>query len=308
MKEIKFLMISTLIFSLMSCKSEDRKSDAYGNFEATTISVSAEMPGKIIYLNVDEGQFLKKDEIAAVVDTSLLYKQKEILFASIKAVKSKRQNSAAEVNVLQEQKKHLLNEKARLNKLLAGNAATQKQIDDLNAQIRVLDKKIIAVKQKVRDVNYGILNQSDPLKAQIDQVNEKIKKSIIKNPINGQVLSVYKELSEVAVPGMPIYKIADLSKMKLKAYVSGAQLPHIKLNQEVKVLIDEDKSKNTSLKGKISWISSKAEFTPKTIQTKEERVNQVYAIKIEVKNDGSIKIGMPGEVIFGNINAQTEHR
>jgi len=293
-------MISTFIFSLVSCESVEKKSDAYGNFEATTVTVSSEMPGKIIYLNVDEGQVLKKGDIVAVVDTTLLSKQKEVLLASIKAVKSKIQHSGAEVAVLQEQKKHLLNEKVRLNKLFAGNAATQKQIDDLNAQIRVLDKRIIAVKQKVRDVNYGISNQSAPFKAQISQLNEKIKKSTIKNPIDGQVLSVYKELSEVTAPGMPIYKIADLSKMELKAYISGAQLPHIKLNQEVKVLIDEDKTTNKTLKGRITWISSKAEFTPKTIQTKEERVNQVYAIKIEVKNNGEIKIGMPGEVLFGN--------
>ena len=281
-------MISTFIFSLVSCESVEKKSDAYGNFEATTVTVSSEMPGKIIYLNVDEGQVLKKGDIVAVVDTTLLSKQKEVLLASIKAVKSKIQHSGAEVAVLQEQKKHLLNEKVRLNKLFAGNAATQKQIDDLNAQIRVLDKRIIAVKQKVRDVNYGISNQSAPFKAQISQLNEKIKKSTIKNPIDGQVLSVYKELSEVTAPGMPIYKIADLSKMELKAYISGAQLPHIKLNQEVKVLIDEDKTTNKTFKGKITWISSKAEFTPKTIQTKEERVNQVYAIKIEVKNNGEI--------------------
>ncbi len=297
-------MISTFIFSLVSCESVEKKSDAYGNFEATTVTVSSEMPGKIIYLNVDEGQVLKKGDIVAVVDTTLLSKQKEVLLASIKAVKSKIQHSGAEVAVLQEQKKHLLNEKVRLNKLFAGNAATQKQIDDLNAQIRVLDKRIIAVKQKVRDVNYGISNQSAPFKAQINQLNEKIKKSIIKNPIDGQVLSVYKELSEVTAPGMPIYKIADLSKMELKAYISGAQLPHIKLNQEVKVLIDEDKTTNKTLKGRITWISSKAEFTPKTIQTKEERVNQVYAIKIEVKNNGEIKIGMPGEVLFGNDKEQ----
>jgi len=298
MKNIKYLVIIMMALSVFSCESIEKRSDAYGNFEATTITVSSEMPGKFIFLNISEGQLLKKGEIIGVIDTTLLNKQKDVLYASIKAVRSKRQNASAEVDVFHEQKQHLLSEQVRLKKLFEGNAATQKQIDDLNAQIRVLDKKIIAIKQKVKDVNYGISSQSSPLKAQIEQINERIKKSIIKNPIDGQVLSVYKELSEVTSPGMPIYKIANLSKMELKAYISGAQLPHLKLNQEVKVLIDEDEKSNKSLNGKVIWISSKAEFTPKTIQTKEERVNQVYAIKVEVENDGSIKIGMPGEIMF----------
>ncbi len=308
MKKINYLLVAILALGLISCETTEKKSDAYGNFEATTVNVSSEMPGKILFFDIEEGDILKKAQVVAIIDTTLLHKQKEVLYASIKAIRAKRQHSGAEVDVLLEQKKHLLSEQIRLKKLLAGNAATQKQIDDLNAQIRILDKKIVAVKQKVRDANTGISSQSEPLKAQIEQINEQIKKSIITNPIDGQVLSVYKQPSEITASGMPLYKIADLSKMELKAYISGAQLPHIKLNQEVTVLIDEGKKSNKSMRGKVTWISSKAEFTPKTIQTKEERVNQVYAIKIEVENYGSIKIGMPGEVVFNNTNKEENNK
>jgi HlyD family secretion protein len=136
------------------------------------------------------------------------------------------------------------------------------------------------------------------MQVQIEQVQEAITKCRIKNPVDGTVLVKFAEKGEVAAPGKPLYKIADLSTMKLKVYISGDQLPQIKIGQEVEVQIDKTKKENTRLNGKISWISSTAEFTPKTIQTKDERVNLVYAVKILVPNDGSIKIGMPGEVNF----------
>lgn len=298
MIKLKLALIVVSIFSIFSCDSTENSSDAYGNFEAIEIMVSSEMPGKIISYSVEEGQVLKKGGIVAVIDTILLNKQKDLINASIHAVKSKRQNAKPEIDVLIEQKSHLLSERKRLVKLFEGNAATQKQIDDLDAQIRVLDKKSIAIKQKIKDVNFGVSSQTAPLKAQMEQVKEQIIKSKVVNPIDGQVLSVYKRQGEVIAPGLPLYKIADLSTINLKAYISGVQLPHIKLNQEVTVLIDEDKESNRSLKGTVIWISDKSEFTPKTIQTKEERVIQVYAIKVKVVNDGSIKIGMPGEIVF----------
>lgn len=298
MINFKYIFSLVMILSIISCGSNEDGSDAYGNFEATEIMVSSEMPGKIISYSVEEGQTLKKGEIVALIDTVLLDKQKDLIKASIQAVKSKRQNSKPDIDVIVEQKSHLLSERKRLVKLFEGNAATQKQIDDLDAQIRVLDKKIIAVKNKTKDVNFSISSQTAPLDAQMEQVKEQILKSKVVNPIDGQVLSVYKRQGEVTAPGLPLYKIADLSTINLKAYVSGLQLPKIKLNQEVTVLIDESKDTNKSLKGNIIWISDKAEFTPKTIQTKEERVIQVYAIKVKVVNDGSIKIGMPGEIVF----------
>jgi len=274
------------------------KSDAYGNFEATEVTVSSEMPGKLILLNIDEGQELKKGDIIGQIDTVLLLKQKNVIIANIAALDSKIQNHEPEIAVLLEQKSYLLNEKKRLKNLMEGNAATQKQMDDIESQINLTDKKISATKVKYSELNRGVLAQKSPLSEQIKQIDEQIRKSKLINPIDGQVLSVFKRESEVVAAGLPIYKIADLSSLDLKAYISGAQLPHIKLNQEVEVLIDQDEKTNKSINGVVTWISGKAEFTPKTIQTKEERVNQVYAIKIKVKNDGSLKIGMPGEVRF----------
>ena len=298
MKILSYLTLTISIFLFISCRNNDVKSDAYGNFEATEVTVSSEMPGKLIQLNIDEGQELKKGDIIGQIDTVLLLKQKNVIIANIAALDSKIQNQEPEIAVLLEQKSYLLNEKKRLKNLMEGNAATQKQMDDIESQINLTDKKISATKVKYSELNRGVLAQKSPLSEQIKQIDEQIRKSKLINPIDGQVLSVFKRESEVVAAGLPIYKIADLSSLDLKAYISGAQLPHIKLNQEVEVLIDQDEKTNKSINGVVTWISGKAEFTPKTIQTKEERVNQVYAIKIKVKNDGSLKIGMPGEVRF----------
>ncbi|MGE5356738.1 MAG: HlyD family secretion protein [Deltaproteobacteria bacterium] len=306
MKILSYLSLTILMFFVISCSNNDVKSDAYGNFEATEVTVSSEMPGKLIFLDVEEGQELKKGDIIGQIDTVLLLKQKNVIIANIAALDSKIQNQEPEIAVLLEQKSYLQNEKKRLKNLIEGNAATQKQMDDIESQINLTDKKISATKVKYSELNRGVLAQKSPMSEQIKQIDEQIRKSKLINPIDGQVLSVFKRESEVVAAGLPIYKIADLSSLDLKAYISGAQLPHIKLNQEVEVLIDQDEKTNKSMNGVITWISGKAEFTPKTIQTKEERVNQVYAIKIKVKNDGSLKIGMPGEVRFKSASDSAE--
>lgn len=298
MSKIKIILSIAIVSWFFACDDSENASDAYGNFEAKEYFVSSEIPGKLIYYGVQEGEYIKKGDTVAVIDTVLLNRQKDFLNASINAAKSKKQNAQPEIDVISEQKKHLQSERARLVKLLAGNAATQKQIDDLDAKIRVLDKQKIAIKSKVNDINRSINSSIKPFKMQLEQINEKISKSIITNTIDGQVLFSFKNQGEIVNIGMPLYKIANLEVMELKAYISGDQLPHVKLGQQVKVLIDENKQDNRALEGVVSWISGEAEFTPKTIQTKEERVNQVYAIKVKVKNDGSIKIGMPGEVVF----------
>ena len=305
MKILKFLVAIITTISIFSCSDNNNTSDAYGNFEATEILVSSEMPGKLIKLDVEEGMMLKKGQFAGIIDTILLEKQKNVLKASIKAVSSKTQDQKPEIDILSEQKSYLDQELKRLKNLMAGGAATQKQVDDINSQIEVLRKKITATKSKYSEMNRGVLAQREPLEEQLKQVQEQIQKSKIVNPVNGHVLSVYKRAGEVTGAGMPIYKIADLSSLNLKAYISGVQLPHIKLNQKVKVLIDDTKNSNKTLDGEIIWISDKAEFTPKTIQTKEERVSQVYAIKVKVNNEnGVLKIGMPGEVVFNTGEAK----
>ena len=200
----------------------------------------------------------------------------------------------AQIDVLNEQKKNIEVEKERVEKLLKDGAATQKQLDDITGGINVINSQMNSIKTQ----NSTVLSELEVLNVQIDQINDQIKKSYIKSPINGTVVEKYIEESEVATPGKNLFKIADLNKIELKAYVSGDQIGAIKLGQKVKVIFDKNKDENTETEGIVSCIASQAEFTPKIIQTKEERVNLVYAVKISVMNDGSIKIGMPGEVVF----------
>jgi HlyD family secretion protein len=243
---------------------------------------------------VDEGSQPDSGMIVALVDTTDLYLKKLQLQSQKKAVSVKRSNIESQIAVQQQQKANLAVEKNRVTKLIAGKAATQKQLDDINGAIDLVDTQILLIQSQ----NAGITEEMEVIDRQIAQVNESIHKCYIRNPVKGTVLSKYAETGEIAAPGRALYKIADLSVMELKVYVSGTQLPGIKQGQQVEVLIDADKKTNRKLSGVVSWISPKAEFTPKIIQTKEERVNLVYGVKIRVSNDGSLKIAMPAEVNF----------
>jgi HlyD family secretion protein len=286
------IMIALVWFS--SCKNNNNLSDAYGNFEAVQVTVSSESAGKIHYLNVEEGSLPDSGIVVALVDTTDLYLKKLQLQSQKKAISVKRSNVESQKAVQQQQKANLLVEKNRVIKLITDKAATPKQLDDLIGAIDLIDKQVISIQTQ----NAGITEEMEVIDRQIAQVNESIHKCYIRNPVKGTVLSKYAEAGEIAAPGRALYKIADLSVMELKVYVSGTQLPGIKQGQQVEVLIDSDKKTNRKLSGVVSWISPKAEFTPKIIQTKEERVNLVYGIKIRVPNDGSLKIAMPAEVNF----------
>lgn len=290
-KLIWIILISTLA---IACNNNDNKADAYGNFEATEVMVSSLAQGEILSLTIKEGQQLDADIIVGLIDTVDLSLKKRQLQRGKDAVYTGLVTINAQQDVLLQQKKNLLVDKARVDKLYKDGAATQKQRDDINGALDLLEAQIISANsQKDR-----IMAEAETIEAQIDQVMEGLQKCRINNPTNGTILIKYAEAGEVAVMGKPLYKIADLRQMELKVYVSGIQLPHIKLGQEVEVQIDNTKKENSSMKGQITWISSTAEFTPKTIQTKDERVNLVYAVKIRVANDGSVKIGMPGQVNF----------
>ncbi|MHC1706784.1 MAG: HlyD family secretion protein [Bacteroidales bacterium] len=279
---------------LASCSGKNDTSDAYGTFEAAEVTISSEIPGKILMLTAEEGLELKAGQEVALIDTIDLQLKKSALQAQLRSLSVKLEGFNAQLAIQQQQKENLQVEKNRLDKLFADKAATARQLDDMDGSLKLIEKQMMAT----RIQKEGVINEQDALQQQIAQVSENIKKCHILNPVNGTVLAKYMEPSEITSPGKPLYKIADLSEMEIRVYVSGAQLPHIKLGQETEVLIDEDKNSNRSLSGKVSWISSTAEFTPKIIQTKEERVNLVYAVKVRVKNDGSLKIAMPGEVNF----------
>lgn len=288
------LSILLILTWLSSCKNDNNLSDAYGNFEAVQVTVSAESAGKIHFLRVEEGSQPDSGAIVAVIDTTDLYLKKLQLQAQKQSVAVRKSSIESQVAVQQQQKANLLVEKNRLTRLIADKAATPKQLDDVNGAIDLVDKQVENINTQFAGVN----DEINVIDRQIAQVNESIRKCYVRNPVKGTVLSKYAEAGEVAAPGRALYKIADLSVMELKVYISGTQLPAIKEGQQVEVLIDKDAKTNRKLTGVVSWISPKAEFTPKIIQTKEERVNLVYGVKIRVPNDGSLKIAMPAEVNF----------
>ena len=295
---MKYLSIIIIGIVLASCQTDTKKADAYGNFEATEIIISAESNGKIKAFELEEGQQLKVNQQVGYIDTTQLYLKKLQLKAAISAVSSKVQSDWEQIDVLNEQKNNVLREQKRVINLIKDEAATQKQLDDISGQILVINKQITALKTRIARQNKGILSEILPIRKQIEQLNDQLKKAKIINPIQGTVLTKFAEKYEVANFGKPLYKIADLSEMNLRAYISGKQLSSVKIGNKATVSIDTQNGEMKNYEGSISWISEKAEFTPKIIQTKEERVHLVYAIKIAVKNDGAIKIGMPAEANF----------
>lgn len=292
---MKTLILCTLtLFIVCSCKNNGKISDAYGNFEVREILISSESSGMLLLFKPEEGMNLKSSEIVAIVDTIQLYLKLKQLYVQKTNSTAKTEGINATVLVQEQQQKNLLKEKDRFEKLVKDEAVPSKQLDDINDQIDVINQQINSTKTQLNLVK----SEAASTDVQIEQVKDQIARCKIKNPIEGTVLETYVEQSELISAGRNLYKIADLENMELRVYVSGDQLPKLKIGQKVNVLIDRDKEQNTTLDGEVSWVSQTAEFTPKIIQTKEERVNLVYAVKIKVKNDGSIKIGMPGEVVF----------
>ncbi len=294
MKTKTFFAIFILAIALASCNNKSEKADAYGNFEADETVISAEVNGKLLAFNLDEGDQLKSGDNLGQVDTVQLYYQKRQLISKKTAIEANFSNIVSQVAVIEEQIITLEKEKARVEKLLESKAATQKQLDDITGQLNVLNKQKASVKAQ----NSSIFAEIDAVNQNIAQLNDMLRRATIINPVNGTVLEKYTEQFEIVSAGKPLYKIANLDELILRAYVSGSQLDDIKIGQKVKVEIDKDADSNHSYEGTIVWVASEAEFTPKVIQTKEERVNLVYAVKIRVVNDGKIKIGMPGEVRF----------
>ncbi len=307
----KIAIIFTLVF-FVSCKDSKNDFDASGTFEAVETIVSAEANGKILQFNVEEGQHLSKDSMVGYIDPVNIVLQKEQVTSSINALQKKTLDVGPQVKLLHQQLsvqrsqlENLQHEQGRIENLLKSDAATPKQLDDMNAQIDVVKKQIAVTQQQINvqennvsTQNRSILSEGDPLKKRAEQLQYQEDKTKIINPVAGVVLTKYAEEFEVTAPGKPLYKIADLSTIILRAYITGDQFASIKLNQSLKVLVDDGTGKYKQYTGTVEWLSDKAEFTPKTIQTKDERANLVYAIKIRVKNDGYLKIGMYGEVKF----------
>lgn len=286
-KTLALLTIATLF----SCNKNNDKADGYGNFEATEITISSEANGKIDFLKVEEGETIEPQTQVGLVDTLQLYFAKQQLIASKSTIASKSANVLSQKSVLQEQLKTAKLESNRIHNMFAENAATKRQVDEIDGKVKVIEEQI----KSVGTQNAPIANDVKSVDVQIEKINDQITKSKIINPVKGTVLAKYAEPNEVTAFGKPLYKIADISEMTLRVYISEKQLAAVKVGQKVTVKIDgTDEMK--SYAGTISWIAAQAEFTPKVIQTKEERINLVYAVKVKVKNDGSLKIGMPAEM------------
>jgi HlyD family secretion protein len=287
------LIITTLAF-LTSCNDKTQQADAFGSFEATEVVVSSETSGRILRFDVTEGSDIEKGSSLALIDTAIFHLQKAEIDAGMKGIKTRLASINAQNDILRQQIENLKINIARIENMLKDDAATKKQYDDLTGQAAVLEKQIAANNTQKASVA-AELAVFESKKATL---NEQVSRSDVRSPLRGTVTEKYAEAGEMTMAGKPLVKISDLSVVKLKVYVSGAQLPDIKTGQEVTVMTDKGKKDYSTYKGVISYISEKAEFTPKIIQTKEERVAFVYSVTIDVVNDGYLKSGMPGEAIF----------
>jgi len=296
MKNYKYILAITIIASsLFSCNNDNGKADGYGNFEATEITISAENNGKLIQFDLNEGDKLEKNRFIGYIDTIPLALKREQLNVSKAVISSKSKGVLSQIDVLNAKLKTAGTNKTRTENLIEDDAGTQKQLDDVQGEIDVIRKQIKSVEIQ----NAPVVNELKSIDVQLKQLDDQIQKSKIINPVNGTVLTKYAEPYEITAFGKPLYKIADLSVMQLRVYISETQLAGLKIGEDVTVKIDDGDAMKT-YKGRIGWIASEAEFTPKIIQTKEERVALVYAVKVNVTNDGSLKIGMPAEMWLKN--------
>ncbi|MGV6945430.1 HlyD family secretion protein [Sphingobacterium kyonggiense] len=294
----KIGLFAISLLGLLSCKSKEEAFDASGSFEAIETIISAEANGTIKSLQVEEGEDLQAGQLVGYIDTVQTYLKIKQLEAQIGAGLSRKPNIPVQLSSLKQQIAHLESERERTRKLVAGDAATPKQLDEIESQILVLRKQLDAQQSSLAITDQSIGKEVAPVEVQIAQLQDQLAKSKIINPIQGTVLTKYVEENEAAMMGKPLYKIADLSEIILRVYISGSQLPQVKIGQKLTVLTDDGNEGYTKTEGVVTWIADKAEFTPKTIQTKDERANLVYAVKVKVQNDGHYKIGMYAEVKF----------
>ena len=291
-----YLFISLL--AITSCKEKTHIYDASGTFEALETIISAEANGKILQLNIEEGNQLDSGQMIGYIDTTQLHLNKMQLVQNKKAILSGRPQTNVQTDALKAELANAVLDRNRTGNLVKGGVASQKQLDYANAKVATLQSRLKAQESSLQTTTLSLNEQGITVDAQMREINDQLKKCVIINPIKGTVLTKYAEQYEMAVLGRPLYKIADISTLILRAYITGNQLQQVKIGQNVKVYTDDGKGGFKETAGVVTWISDKSEFTPKTIQTKNERANLVYAIKVNVKNDGFLKIGMYGEVML----------
>lgn len=276
---------------LAACGTKEKPADAFGNFEALETTISAEANGKVVFCNADEGDLVEANQLLAITDTVDFILRKAQLSSQQAAIEAKNEPLEAQKRVYQQQIENLTRDRDRFARMVKEGAATQKQLDDVEGAIKMAARQIDAITAQFTSLN----SETAAISSQIEQANEAIRRCRLTAPVKGTILEAYVKQGEFVNAGKPMFKLADLSALDLRVYISGSQLATVKIGQQVKVYVD-GLSDSANLTGVVTWVSSEAEFTPKTIQTREERVNLVYAIKVRVNNDGSLKIGMPGEV------------
>lgn len=293
-----YTLIATALLSLAACNRGDGDFDATGTFEATEILVSSEANGKIMELNIEEGDRLDAGALIGYVDSTQLYLMKMQLSAGLRSVDIRKPDIRKQIAALEQQIATARTEQQRMENLVKAKAGNQKQVDDIVNNIKYLQKQLDAQYSTLNKTTGGADAEAEGILYQIMQLDDQLQKSRIVNPQAGTVLVKYAEPGEVTAAGKPLYKIADTDLLYLRAYITFDQLSTLKQGQTVRVFADYGENDRREYPGTITWISDKSEFTPKGIQTKDERANLVYAIKIAVKNDGYLKIGQYGETVF----------
>lgn len=287
-----------LVLLAASCVDGNKAYDASGVFESTEVTVSAEGNGKILSLDIQEGDRLEAGQIVGCIDTVQLHLSEIQLEASRRAVGSGWLDISRQIAALESQIGKQRQELDRFTKLEKAGASNRKQVEDIQAQIETLERQLAAQEESLNSSNRNVSGQADALEAQIEQIRDRIRKCVITSPVAGTVLAKYSEAGEFAALGRALFKVADIDNIRLRAYITADQLTTLKLGQQVRVFADQGSSGRKEYAGTLIWISDKAEFTPKTIQTRDERANLVYAVKIAVENDGLIKLGMYGDIKF----------
>ena len=290
--------VCMLLVAAVSCRNDSSGNDASGTFEATEVVVSAEASGRIVYMDVQEGEDLKAGQVYGLVDTVQLYLQKKQLEAGVNAALSRRRDAATQTAYIREQIEVNKREADRVRNLIKADAANTKQLDDITSSIKLLETQLAATEADIAQNNTIAEAEAASYRAQIAQVDESLRRCRITSPIDGTVLVKYAEAGELTAAGKPLFKIADLSRMNLRAYITASQLTSVRIGQKVRVFADSGEDGVREYEGTVSWISDQSEFTPKTIQTRDERANLVYAIKVSFINDGYVKIGMYGDLKF----------
>ena len=295
---MKTISTITLLFILAACSGGKDKYDATGTFETTEVVVSAEASGKLLYMNVEEGMKLQVGQTVGMVDTVQLYLKKLQLEANARSVKGQRPDIRKQIAATQEQIKQAERERDRINRLLDADAANRKQLDDAESMLQVLRKQLVAQNSTLQNSDQSLSWQSSSVDIQVAQVNDQLTKCRVCAPIEGTVLAQYAEAGEFVAPGTPLFRLGNMEQMYLRAYITSEQLADVRLGQIVKVVADYGGGQQREYEGSVTWIADTSEFTPKNILTKDERANLVYAVKVAVRNDGMLKIGMYGGIVL----------